>query len=179
MPYTKRPTTVMTKLWILFAMLVCLCALPVLAAMHPLPKPTTDVVLKISGNLSHPNHGDEVWLDLDTLKSLPSITYETISPWNQGVQSFTGVQLSTLFEAVGANPASFDAIAMDNYRVTLNDSDIAGYPVIVAYLQNGEPISIRKRGPLRIVFPNSRHPELQTTRNKKLTVWHLIKLELH
>ncbi len=143
-----------------------------------LPAPSGEVMLKIRGALSKPNVGDEVQLDRALLESLPSIQYSTHTPWAEGLQSFTGVRLSVLLDHVGSTSTSFKAIGLDDYKFTVTDIDWGKYPVMVAYRHNGESISVRKLGPLRIMFPFDEYPELLTHKNESSAVWQLLEIDL-
>jgi len=143
-----------------------------------LPVPKTDVLLTISGALAHPNAGDEVHLDLAALESLPATEFTTVTPWHDQPLLFTGVRVSTLFEAIGTDSTAFMAIGLDDYRFTVTDLDFDKYPVIIAYRQNGALIPIRDLGPLRIIMPFSDYPELKTPINESRSVWQLVALEL-
>lgn len=149
---------------------------PVMA--EALPAPQGPVLLKITGNLSLPNVGDAVHLDKEMLEAFPVETFTTHTPWAEGPQTFTGVRLSDLFDAIGAEPESFVAIGLDDYKFTVTDVDIDKYPVIVAYKHNGDYMSVRRLGPLRILFPFDDYPELLTHKNESSSVWQLLEMEL-
>lgn len=143
-----------------------------------LPAPAGDVLLRISGNLTLPNVGDEAHLDMALLESFPLTGFATHTPWSDDLQQFAGVRISDLFKAVGASSADFTAIALDDYKFTVTDLDIDSYPVIIAYLQDDKPISVRQLGPLRIMFPFDDHPALRTHLNESSAVWQLLELTL-
>lgn len=143
-----------------------------------LPLPGTDVLLVITGELANANAGDEVHLDLAALQSLPVTELTTVTPWHEQARHFTGVRVSTLLEAIGSEAAEFVAVGLDDYRFTVADFDFEKYPVIIAYLQDGRPMSIRNLGPLRIIMPFSDYPELKKPLNESRSVWHLVALEL-
>lgn len=160
------------------AFVVVLCLLTGANHAAGIPVPEGKVLLKIKGKLSHPNVGDEVHLDLESLKALPVVEFTTHTPWSTDPQTFTGVTLFNLFEAIGASPESFVATALDDYKFTVNNLDVKRYPVIIAYLEDGKEISVRKLGPLRIMFPFDDYPELMTHINESSSVWQLLEMEL-
>ncbi len=143
-----------------------------------IPAPQTAVLLTISGALAHPNVDDEVHLDMAALESLPMTEFTTLTPWHEEPLHFQGVRISTLLEAIGTDSTSFVAVGLDDYRFTVTDLDFHKFPVIIAYRQNGEPISVRNLGPLRIIIPFSEYPELQTPINESRSVWQLVALEI-
>ena len=143
-----------------------------------LPAPRTDVLLTISGALAHPNVDDSVQLDLAALESMPVTEFTTMTPWHEQPLHFTGVRISTLLEAIGTDSTTFVAVGLDDYRFTVTDLDLHKYPVIIAYRQNGAPISVRDLGPLRIIIPFSEYPELQSPINESRSVWQLVAMEI-
>lgn len=157
---------------------VILLALTPLVHSEPLPAPKGTIVLTISGEIKHPNVGDEVQMDMAMLKALPMIQFETRTPWHDDVQSFSGVRLNALLTAIGSEATKLVAVGLDDYRFTISDMDLDKYPVIIAYQHNGRPITVRNLGPLRIMMPFDDFPELQTPLNESRSVWQLVKLEL-
>ena len=143
-----------------------------------LPALQDKVLLKISGDLDNPNAGDEVHLDLAMLQSLPVTSITTHTPWNKELQHFEGVRISVLLKTIGAKSSQFAAEGLDGYRFNVKNLDLDRYPIIIAYRQNGHPISIRELGPLRIIMPFDDFPELLTQKNQSRSVWQLVSMEL-
>ena len=102
---------------------------------------------------------EPVTFDLAGLKSLKSETFETTSIWTEGVQSFTGVSLATLMEELGIEDGTPEAKAINDYAVKVPVSDAVEVGPIVAYLLNGEDMSVRDKGPLWIVYPYDAIPD--------------------
>lgn len=159
---------------------LCNLALALSQIVHgeELPVPDTEVLLVITGELANANAGDEVHLDLAGLQSLPVTEFTTVTPWHEQPLHFTGVRVSTLLEAIGSDSIEFVAVGLDDYRFTVADFDFDKYPVIIAYHQDGKPMSIRNLGPLRIIMPFSDFPELKKPLNESRSVWQLVSLEL-
>jgi len=158
--------------------LAILCVTTAVSYADALPAPEGPVLLRIIGNLSLPNVGDELHLDKQTLDAFEAVSFSTHTVQSEGPQYFTGVRLSELFKAAGADPDSFVATGIDDFKFTVTGDDIRKYPVIVAYRQNGKDMSIRQLGPLRIVYPFDDFPELKTQKNEASAVWQLVELEL-
>lgn len=144
-----------------------------------IPPPNGTVLLTITGDVQSPNVDHEVHLDLAALESLPVTEYTTRTPWHDSPQTFTGVRLSDLLTAFGSQSRSMVAYGLDDYHFTISDLDFDKYPVMIAYRQNGNLISVRSLGPLRIIMPIDEYPELLTPLNESRSVWQLVKLELH
>ena len=70
------------------------------------------------------------------------------------------------------------ATAINDYAVEIPVSDaVVGGP-IVAYFLNGEPMSVRDKGPLWIVYPFDADPHYQTEVIYSRSIWQLDRIEL-
>ena len=67
-----------------------------------LDSPTGSVILKVTGNITQTNVGDEAHFDKVMLEALTQRTTDTSTPWHDGVVSFEGPLGRALLEAVGA-----------------------------------------------------------------------------
>ena len=157
-----------------FALILC----TPLVANDDLVPATGDVLLVIDGNIAQTNAGEEAHFDLAMLQSLPPAEFSTHTPWEDGLNHFAGALLSDVLSAVGASSTDFFAVAVDEYQVEFSGVDLERYPVLLAWEHNGEPISVRKLGPLRIMFPFDDHPELDNNANRAMAVWQLIKMSV-
>ena len=151
---------------------------PSAAADGTLPPPEGEVLLVVRGEIERPNVGDEARLDRTLLEGLPRTRFVTNTPWTEEAEAFEGVRVSTLLEAVGATRPRFEAVALDDYRVTIEGLDFERYPVIVADTRDGEPMTTRRLGPLWIMFPFDDYPELLTQTVKSFAVWQLVEMEV-
>lgn len=110
--------------------------------------------------------------------SLPDIerlgTYrlytETFWPGEGG--NYEGVLLKDLLATV--NIEGVDAIlveAIDGYAQSLPRRDWERWPTLVATRKEGQPMTVRNKGPLRIIFPMESDPELQNRDMGAHWVW--------
>lgn len=145
-----------------------------------LPAPVGDVLLKIDGAISRTNVGDEAHLDRAILESLPRFSFETTSPWYEGVESFSGALIKDVLEAVGASSDSFLAAGFDDYAAEVTGLDFDRIPVLLAWERNGEPMTLRNLGPLWIMFPFDDFPdELDSHDVGAMAVWQLVTMTVH
>ena len=112
------------------------------------------------------------------LEALGAENFETTTIWTEGVQSFTGVPLNTLLDALGAEGETLRAIALNDYAVEIPASDAEDGGPIVAYLQNGAPMSVREKGPLWIVYPYDARTDYQTEQIYSRSIWQLVSIEI-
>ena len=139
-----------------------------------------EVLLVVDGAVDPPaalaGPGGEAEVGLELLESLPRETVRTNTPWSEGVQEFEGARLSDLLDAVGARGYRVLADALDDYQAELDPDEIRRFPIIVAWLHGGEPMTVRTLGPLRIILPFDDHPELATAIGEARSVWQLTRL---
>ncbi|TAG09756.1 MAG: oxidoreductase, partial [Rhodobacterales bacterium] len=88
-----------------------------------LPVPTGEIVLTVTGDIQVKNQGDSAVFDAEMLKALGEVTYDTSTPWTDGVQSFTGVSLHRLMEVLGVTEGSLKATAINDYAIDIPVSD--------------------------------------------------------
>ena len=153
---------------------LCLAALPALADV--LPVPTGEVVLTISGAISNTNVDDTAQFDMDMLKAMDVETFETSTMWTEGVQTFTGVSLHALLEAVGADDVTIHATAINDYAVDIPPGDWKNEGPILAYERNGALMTIRNKGPLWIVYPFDSDARFRAEVIYSRSIWHLDRI---
>lgn len=146
------------------------------ATADDLVSPKGDVLLTISGKITRSNSERGAEFDMQMLEQLGTTTFATNTPWTDAVTLFSGVRLSALLKAVGAQSSAIRALALDNYWYDIKDIDWEEYPVIVAYKRDEKYMSARNLGPLWIMFPFDEFPELLTEAFKASSVWHLDSL---
>lgn len=160
----------------LFTALVIGCWVSTSVALEP---PKGEVLLKISGNIGVSNNGDEAWFDLEMLQALGVTEIRTESPWTEGMAHFKGVRITDVLEAVGAKGRSFEAQALDKYKVDFTGIDYEKYPIIIAWELNGELLTVRTLGPLWVMFPFSDHAEADTLQHRNASIWQLQQLKVN
>ncbi|MDD7909225.1 MULTISPECIES: molybdopterin-dependent oxidoreductase [Pseudovibrio] len=140
---------------------VAACALSLFALSsdaEELSAPNGPVILVVSGDIDKTTDGAVAKFDRDALASLGSQTVLTHTTWTDGRQRFDGTRISDILERVGANGTKVEAVALNDYRVELDVSELKEYPVILAAEMNGKPLSVRDKGPLWVVYPKDQHP---------------------
>lgn len=142
----------------------------------PLPQPQGKVVLSISGRVTRTNAQDRADFDLDMLAALPQHRLTTHTPWHQGAQTFTGPLLRDVLAQAGAEGTLLIAVALNDYRCEIPIEDTRRYEVVLARLQNGEPMRVRDKGPLFIVYPYDTDERLRSDRYYARSAWQLRSL---
>lgn len=135
-------------------------------------------LLTISGDATLTDGSDILVLDRDALVELPATTFETSTIWTDGVHSFTGVSLVDLAAELGVENGQFLATAINDYTVEIPFSDaIEGGPII-AYLMDGEEMSVRDKGPLWVIYPYDADADFRSEVIYSRSIWQLDRLEI-
>jgi hypothetical protein len=152
------------------------CGTAAALAAKPLAPPRSKVVLSITGHVERTNASGRADFDLDMLAALPQRQVVTHTPWHQGEQTFTGPLLREVLAEAGASGTTLVAVALNNYRCEIPVEDTRQFDVILALLHNGEPMRVRDKGPLFVVYPFDSDERLRTERYYARSAWQLRSL---
>lgn len=156
--------------------LALVCA--VAASAEDIPAPNGSPILTLSGALDTTNVDDTLVFDADALAALGTVSIETSTIWTEGVNTFEGVPLKTLVDLVGAENGQLLASAINDYTVEIPVSDaIEGGP-IVAFLFNGERMSVRDKGPLWVIYPYDQNADYRSEVTYSRSIWQLDRIEV-
>lgn len=147
-----------------------------LAFADALDTPQGPVILTIDGSIGNTNDGSHAVFDHVMLTAIGSQTIATTTIWTEGEQTFTGVPLGALVKAVAGVGSTISATAINDYAVDIPAEDWEDGGPIVAYLNNGEPMSVRDKGPLWIVYPYDSSEDFQTEVIYSRSIWQLDRI---
>jgi hypothetical protein len=153
------------------------------AADRPaLEVPEGRVMLEITGAIAQGNGGVGAPVvarfDRAMLDALPQRETVTGTPWHEGPQRFVGPTIAALLQAVGAQGSRLRVIAVNDYSAELPMEDVLSLPVILASRQNGEPMSLRGKGPLFVIYPFDEVPGLLNETTLSRSVWQVRAIEV-
>ena len=143
-----------------------------------LPAPTGPVVLSVSGRVRIHNDGQRAHFDMAMLADLPQQTIHTRTPWYPQTRQFTGPWLRDVLSAVGAQGTTLRLIALNDYRVDMPYDDAQRHDVILARLLDGQPLAVRDKGPLFVIYPFDSNPELKSAKYYSRAAWQLRTIEV-
>ena len=161
---------------ITLCVLLATALLPLSAA--PLPSPQGEVLLKITGNIDHPNVRNELHLDRQQMMSIATRVVETSTPWSDGVSRFAGPLFRKVLEEAGIQSDYVRVRALNGYAVEIPLSDLQQYDVILAIQQDGVPLGVRELGPVFVLYPFDEDPALFTQAVRHRSVWHVVSVEV-
>jgi hypothetical protein len=141
-----------------------------------LGQPQGQVLLKVSGDISAYNVGNEVHFDVALLEHIGTQTIETKTIWTEGTQTFRGTRMSDLLRAVGAETGTIKALAVNNYSIEMPVSDALVNDALLAFERNGRLMSVRDKGPIWIVYPYDDKTMYQSETFYSRSVWQLDRM---
>ena len=148
------------------------CLLPVLPARAA--PAAAGVVLSLAGAPGGPRE----WT-LEELEALGMAQLVTVTPWTRSPQRYSGVPLLRLMQAVAAPPqASLRAEALNRYAVEVPAQDVWHSGAMLATRLDGEPMRVRDRGPIWLIYPWTYRPELDRPDVNERSIWQLRRIEL-
>lgn len=143
-----------------------------------IPAPTGPVLLSVSGPITHANVNGAASFDLALLRTLPQTSFSTKTPWFPQPRKFTGVLMKDLLDAIGARASTLRAVALNDYRAEMPVDELIKNGAMVAYALDDQPMPVREKGPLVIIFPFDARADLRTAVHYSRAVWQLRSLEL-
>jgi hypothetical protein len=146
------------------------------AFAEDLAAPSGQVLLSVSGAISVTNDGDTARFDMEMLRDLGETSFTTITPWTEGQQTFTGVSLKALLDRLEVDSGTLSATAVNDYAVDIPAADAVEDGPIVAYMRNGETMSVRDKGPLWVVYPYDAKEEYQAEVIFSRSIWQLDRI---
>lgn len=140
--------------------------------------PEDTVVLTVTGAITTTNVDDTAQFDVAMLSQIDATMIETTTIWTDGEQTFEGVSLDVLLERLGVSEGTILATAINDYTVEIPVSDAVPGGPIIAYHMNGNPMSVRDKGPLWVVYPYDSSTDYQSEVIYARSIWQLDRLEI-
>jgi len=135
--------------------------------------PTGKIVLTISGKIGETNSPTGAQFDMAMIEKLPQHSFTTLTPWEKRPIQFTGPLLRDVLAAVKAQGATLKAVALNDYQTSIPLDDVMKFDMVMAHQMNGQPISVKTKGPLFIVYPFDSKPELRSSTYYERSPWQL------
>lgn len=157
---------------------ICFASLSTASFAVDLSQPKSEIILTVSGAIASTNVEDTAVFDLEMVKELGATSIETTTIWTDGVQTFVGVPLTALLEAVEAEGTILKATAVNDYAIEIPLDDPTSKAALIAYENNGSVMTLRDKGPLWIVYPYDEAPQFQTEVVYSRSIWQLDRIEI-
>jgi hypothetical protein len=136
------------------------------------------VVLQITGAIANTNDGKAADFDMGMLGGLTSRSITTTTPWYDGRKTFAGPLGSAILNSVGASGTMLRVTAINDYVTEIPVSDFKDYPVILATSLDGQPMSVRDKGPIFVIYPFDQSPQLNNETYYGRSAWQVKSIEV-
>jgi len=146
-------------------------------ATEPLPPAKGTVLLTISGAIEQTNAPGRAEFDRDLLEALGQKSLKATFVLTGKTQLFEGVPLRAVIERVGGKGTVIRASALNDYAVNIPWDDLR-YDPLIAMSADGQPLQIRDKGPLWIVYPRDEYSALRNDIHDDRWVWQLNRLQI-
>ena len=150
---------------------VLIAVLPLSAWASKLP--VDAVVLTVDGAIEGDTPRDFTIADLE---ALGMVELRTRTPWHDNEMLFEGVSLVHLMKSVGARGDTVVGAALNNYLIDIPIADFETFDVLLALKANGEYMSVRDKGPLFVIYPFDRFPDIRNELYYSRSIWQLRRL---
>ncbi len=117
-------------------------------------------------------------LDEEALLDLPQHEFRTSTIWTKGEILFSGPRLSDVLELAKIGTGKVMLSAVNNYSVEMPRSFVGEDTPILAIRMNGEPFSLREKGPIWVVFPYDVSEEFKSAQHYALSIWQLTEIQV-
>jgi hypothetical protein len=145
---------------------------------HALQPPTGTVVLTVRGRIRFTNEGQLAQFDMPMLAALPQHSFSTRTPWYPQARRFTGPLLRDVLSAAGAQGSTLRLLALNDYRVDMPFEDAQRHDVLLARLLDDQPMPVRDKGPLFVIYPFDAQPELRSAVYYSRSAWQLRTIDV-
>lgn len=117
------------------------------------------------------------------LAALPWHDIATHTVWTEGIQYFRGPLLRDLLLQTGTTALDLaqrilTLTALNDFVLDIPASDAFAFDPIVARTVNGQPMQVRDKGPLWLVYPRDTTPVLQAPEYDERWIWQLSLIEI-
>lgn len=122
-------------------------------------------------------HGDErIDLPVETLREKADVTFRLHDPYRGEEVEIRGLRFRDVLEThFGTVPKSLRFVAWDDYDTTLSGWDDPNW-ILVTH-ENGEPLTLRQRGPVRLVERDYGNRDPLNLRNFNDWIWMIRRIE--
>lgn len=123
-----------------------------------------------------PAEGPTIALTRAELEALPQVEFATATEWTEGVARYSGPSLNTVLELADLQGQPVEAVAANDYKITLTP-DLVGpdYPIVALRIDD-KPFGLRELGPLWIVYPYDLAPAYRSEEIFAASIWQLVRL---
>lgn len=151
-----------------------------LQAGQPIPLPTRESILKVTGRLGTTNQDNHIIMDRPTLEAVGLVEYSVRDLFEQQDRMFRGVLMRDLLKTWQVDPQAqtLHIKALNDYNIQIPISWVRQYPILFALQQNGETMTPDYRGPAMLVFPYQKFPSAPEFTEQAYWIWQIEEINV-
>ncbi|MCW8916757.1 MAG: hypothetical protein OQK24_13015 [Magnetovibrio sp.] len=107
----------------------------------------------------------------------PASQIKTTTPWHRQ-STFSGISGKDLVKHLGIKGTTINALAINDYQVTIPVSDLTELGVLFATRLNGKRLKLRNKGPVFVIYPFDQNPSLKTEVYYGRSIWQVKQLTI-
>jgi hypothetical protein len=111
--------------------------------------------------------------DPASLAAVGTSQLATHVPWDAKPHVWEGVRLKRLLASQQIVGRSLRVKALNDYVALIPWSDLEQFDPLLAWLRDGQPIPVREKGALLVIYPFAAHSELKRAEYTYRSVWHV------
>ena len=143
-----------------------------------IPAPEGQVILTVTGLDPDLFPGGSVAFDHDLLVNLGLTDVTTSSIWTEGLHVYSGVLLKQLVQTLKVEGQVLRLHALNDYEIEFPSAEATEVAPILAIHQNGQPMSVRDKGPIWVIYPYDFGPEYRTDTTFSRSIWQLDRIDV-
>lgn len=112
------------------------------------------------------------------LLALPQTEFRTATIWTDGIDTYSGPSLADVLAAADMPSGDLRIYAINDYNVDFPSEKITDDAPVMTITLNGEPFSVREKGPIWLLFPFDDDDSYKTEDNFAVSVWQLNQIDV-
>ena len=148
-----------------------------LAGLH-LPALAGPVLLTVTGLDPAQFPQGQVQLDLAMLQAMGATTFATSTIWTEGRHVYTGVLLTVFAADLKTGGARLKFHALNDYAIEMPVAEATAQGPILAYRMDDQPMSVRDKGPIWVIYPFDAGPQFRTDTIYSRSIWQLDRIDV-
>lgn len=150
------------------------------AGVPALPPLAGPVILTVQGLDPARFPEGEVALDIGRMAGLGLAEFSTSTIWTEGSHRYSGLLLADLLAALDpeGQARNVQLLALNDYAIDMPVAEISDEAPLLAYLEDGEPMPVRDKGPIWVIYPYDSSADYRTDTIYSRSVWQLDRITL-
>ncbi|ETX12092.1 hypothetical protein MUS1_00335 [Marinomonas ushuaiensis DSM 15871] len=145
---------------------------------HALDKPEGKVILTVTGAINGSNLDQSAEFDFAMLQDFPQYSVTTNNPWIRGSHTYQGFSAVDLVKILSSESVRLQVFAFNGYMTEIPLNDFVEKGAIFAIKQDGQPMTIRKLGPIMVIYPFDELEELKSEIYYGRSIWQVAEIKL-